>query len=183
MGTGLMQPWTTPFQAPGSLTESNDPGYAARMKLGAEAIQRSAAAHGTLLTGGTLKDLAAYGQTFGSQEYSNVYNRALGEYTNAYNIFGANQNNQFNRLSSLSSSGQNAAAGQANAAQNYGNSASNLVTGVGNAQAAGQVGSANAWNQGLTNTGQTLADLYYQQNQSGYGWNNPDTWTGVGTHH
>ena len=173
-GQGLLAGYQG-FTAPTGVTEQNDPGYQFREQQGQKAIQGSAAANGTLLNGSTLKDLASYQQGLASQEYGNVYNRALGEYTNAYNIFGQNQSNQFNRLSSLSSSGQNAAAGQANAAQNYGQNAGNLITGIGNAQAAGQVGSANAWSSGLSNTGQTLADLYYQQNQSGWNANTPNT--------
>lgn len=73
-------PYTHQFQAPDGLTESNDPGYQARFKMGNDAIQRSAAARGSLLTGGTLKALGQYGQEFASNEYGNVYNRALTGY-------------------------------------------------------------------------------------------------------
>lgn len=65
----------TPFQAP-NLTD--DPGYQFRLKEGLGAIERSAAARGTLGTGGTLKDLMDYGQGLASQEYGNAFNRAMG---------------------------------------------------------------------------------------------------------
>jgi hypothetical protein len=123
------------FNAPSGLDLANDPGYQARMKMGADAIQNSAAAKGKLLTGGTLKDLTQYGQDFGSNEYSNVFNRALSAYganltgqnqgfNQAYNTFGANydifRNNQtdpFNKLYSLTGLGLNAT-GAANGAGN-----------------------------------------------------------------
>lgn len=65
------------FQAPTGITEENDPGYQARLGLGLQAINNSAAAKGTLLTGQTLSDLNQYAQADASQEYGNVYNRAL----------------------------------------------------------------------------------------------------------
>jgi hypothetical protein len=62
----------------------NEPGYQFRLKGGADALERSAAAKGVLRTGGTLKDILDYGQNFASQEYGNVFNRALGEYDRKY---------------------------------------------------------------------------------------------------
>ena len=100
MGPGLMQPWTTPFNRP-ELNESTDPGYAARLAMGAQAIERSASARGLLRTGGLVKDLAQYGQDYGSNEYDKVYGRALGEYQMANNIYNQNQGNQFGRLNDL----------------------------------------------------------------------------------
>lgn len=52
-----------------------DPGYQFRLKEGEKAIQRSAAARGNLMSGGTMKALAQYGQGMASQEYSNAYGR------------------------------------------------------------------------------------------------------------
>ena len=168
MGTGLMAPWTTPFTAPTAAQAAQTPGYQFAAQQGNQAIERSAAAKGTLLNGGTLKDLAAYNQGLASTTYGDTYNRALAEYQQAMATFNNNATTQYNRLMGVSTSGQNAAAGQATAATNYGQNASNTITDIGNAQAAGQVGSASAWNAGLTNTGQTLADLY-ALNKSGYG--------------
>src|SRR6185436_2737218 len=50
------------FVAPTGLTYMNDPGYKERMRLGTDAIEKSAASRGTLLTGGVLKDLNKFGQ-------------------------------------------------------------------------------------------------------------------------
>ena len=107
---------------------STDPGYDFRLREGQKALERSAAAKGTLLNGGTLKSLNDYSQNVASAEYGNIYNRkygeytdtynrskadyttgynkALGEYQTAFNVFGNNQNNMYNRLAGLSGLGQ-----------------------------------------------------------------------------
>jgi len=52
-----------------------DPGYAFRLSEGQKALERSAAARGGLLSGGTGKALQRFGQDYGSQEYTNAFNR------------------------------------------------------------------------------------------------------------
>ena len=114
----LLAPYTktfdyAPFTAPDSANESNDPGFQERLATGEQALQRSAASKGTLLTGGTAKDLTQYGQDYASNEYANVYNRAANDYNtnrnNAYqqylgdeSTFYANQNNPFAKLLAVS---------------------------------------------------------------------------------
>jgi hypothetical protein len=61
-----------------------EPGYEFRLGAGRDALERSAAARGVLRSGGTLQNLLEYGQKFGAQEYSNVFNRALSEYDRRY---------------------------------------------------------------------------------------------------
>lgn len=82
------------FVAPTALDEQNDPGYLARLNLADLGLNKSAAAHGTLLTGGTQKDIGQFNQDYASNEYGNVYNRALQAYqTNAntaLGVYGAN---------------------------------------------------------------------------------------------
>ena len=68
------------FQAPTGVNMSNDPGYAFRLQQGENALQNSAAAKGVLNTGGSLEAALNYGQDYASQEYGNVYNRALQSY-------------------------------------------------------------------------------------------------------
>lgn len=65
------------FIAPNPQDVANDPSYQFRLAEGNKAIEGSAAAKGLLRTGGTLKDLAGYGQDLASQEYSNMFGRAL----------------------------------------------------------------------------------------------------------
>ena len=68
------------FSNPDPQALLNDPAYLFRMEQGQNALNASAAAQGTLHTGGTLRDLIDYGQNFASQEYGNAYNRALQAY-------------------------------------------------------------------------------------------------------
>lgn len=74
------------FSAPTGASEQNDPGYQFRLAQGEQALQNSAAARGVLNTGGTLKDVLGYGQNYASQEYANVFNRALQNYANQYQL-------------------------------------------------------------------------------------------------
>lgn len=184
----LMAPWEYEFafpyfQAPEGEEVFNDPGYQFRQEQGNKAIQRSAAAQGTVLSPATVKALEEYNSGLASQEYGNVYNRRLGEhgrahdqafneFSTAYNVFNRNQDVPFNRLAAIAglgqtSAGQLGAAGSAFGA-NYGNTAmyganaaSDYMTQGANAQAAGRVGGANAWNSALTNIGNNAGQSYY----------------------
>jgi hypothetical protein len=73
------------FAAPDMNAMMRDPGFAARLAGGRDALEKSAAARGVLRTGGTLRDLVNYNQNFAAQEYSNVFQRALAEYGANYN--------------------------------------------------------------------------------------------------
>jgi hypothetical protein len=190
----LLTPWIDnftydPFKAPTTVDEQNDPGYKFRMEQGKQAIERSAASHGTLLTGGTLKDLNDYAQQRGSDEYNNVYARsfsdwstnyqkALGEYRQKYDIYQNNQANIFNRLSSLAGMGQVSATnlGNSNFGSNYSNALlggtqayGNYLTQAANAGAAGLVGGANAWTGALGNLGNDALTWAYLTRGSSYG--------------
>ncbi len=167
----LVTPYQGHFEAPTGLTMQNDPGYQARLAMGTDAIQHSAAARGNILTGGTAKALDTYGQDYGSNEYGNVYNRALTDYQTQYNAYNNDQNNQFSRLMSMSGMGQQAAAQSAAAGQAGVNGIANNILGTatnignayqnaGNANASGIVGSANAWGGAIGGVGDSLSNLY-----------------------
>lgn len=64
----------------------NDPSYQFRFNEGMKALERSAAARGTLRTGNTLEDLVRYGQDFASQEYGRATERALAQHAANYGI-------------------------------------------------------------------------------------------------
>lgn len=66
-----------PFRAPTMEDVYADPSYQSRLREGQGALERSAAAQGTLRTGGTLKDILKYGQDYAAGEYQNIYDRAL----------------------------------------------------------------------------------------------------------
>lgn len=166
----LMQPYGQTFTAPTDVTEQNDPGYQFRLQQGQQALERSAAARGNLLNGGTAKALTQYGQDYASNEYSNVYNRALGQYQQNYNIFQQDQTNQFNRLAAVAGVGQTAAGQLATAGQNAANNSSQILLNSGNAQAAGinnaaaatasgYIGGANAITGGISGVSNNLSQL------------------------
>lgn len=137
-----------------------DPGYAFRLSEGTKALERSAAARGGLLSGGTGKALTRFGQDLGSQEYTNAFNR-----------YQTNRANLLQPLQSLAGQGQSTAntignygqtmTGDINASLgNYGTNASNALIGGANARASSYVGQANALTSAL-GTG-----LGYYQNQN-----------------
>ena len=148
------------FQAPTGANEQNDPGYQFRLQQGAGALENSAAAKGGVLGGNESTALEQYGQNYASNEYSNVYNRAMNNYNT--NVLGP-----YNRLSALSGVGQQAVttSGQ------QGQAAANTVAGInstagaqigqninnaGAATASGYVGAGNAISGGIGNIGQSI---------------------------
>jgi hypothetical protein len=170
-GGAFVKPYSESFNAPTGLTEMNDPGYQARLKLGTDALQRSAAARGGVLTGGTAKALDTYAQDYASNEYNNVFNRALTDYTTKYNAYNTDQANQYNRLASLAGVGQQAAGQLASSGQAASNNISSNLLGTaanvgqqinnaGAATASGYIGAGNAWSNGINGTTSNLANLY-----------------------
>lgn len=117
------------------------PGYQFGLSQGVQALDRSAASKGLVLSGAQLKDTTQFGQNYGMQQAWNPY---------------------ISQLSSLSSLGENSAAGVGNAGLTTGQGIAASITGAGNAGAAGinnaaaagaagQVGVANSLNSGLQN--------------------------------
>jgi hypothetical protein len=212
-GTGVGQgslstPYGKSFTAPTGLDEQNDPGYQARLQLGTDAIQKSAAARGSVVTGGTAKALDTYGQDYASNEYGNVYNRALNTFNSNENTYNTNQTNQYNKLAALAGTGQQTATNLATEGQAASNNVtSNLLgtaaaqgqdyTNAGNATASGYINSANAYggglqgatgilNQGISQNNQLnqfsqLQQLLNARSSSGYGTSSPYT-NGLGDH-
>jgi hypothetical protein len=148
------------FNAPTGVNEQNDPGYQFRLQQGQQALQNSAAARGGLLTGGTAKALNDYAQNSASQEYGNVYNRALQGYQTNANNFYTNQANTYGRLAGLGQQGLQAGSTLGSLLQSGSQNINSINQGATNqinqqlnnqgaAQASGIVGSANAWNGAL----------------------------------
>jgi hypothetical protein len=126
-----------------------DPGYAFRLGEGTKAIERSAAARGGLLSGGTGKALQKFGQDYGSQEFMNAFNR--------YQI--ENQA-KLNPLQSLTGMGQTTANTIGTAGQNMATNVGEAIGSGAAARASGYVGGANALTSGLGTY------LNYTQNQN-----------------
>ena len=130
------------------------PGYQFRQDEGIRAIDRSAAARGMLMSGGTLRELQRYGQGLASSEFGNYANR----------------------LSSLAGIGQGAAfdtgrLGSAAGAQ-VGAGASSLgatIMAGGTAAGAGIVNANNAWQQGIAGAAGQFGSAV-QQFGAGQGW-------------
>lgn len=136
-----------------------DPGYAFRLKRGIEALDRTAAARGGLLSGNQLRGVTEFGQDLASQEYQNAFNRFQTERANILNplqsLGGVGQTS----ANALTSAAGNLGAGTAQMYGNLGSALGASAIGAGNARASGYVGAANALTGGLGNY------LNYQQNQ------------------
>lgn len=116
-----------------------DPGYAFRLQQGQNALESSAAARGSNLSGATLKALTQYGQDMGSQEYQNAYNR-----------WNTDRDRRFNRLSGVAGTGQTASAELQNAGNAFTSGASQSLAGIGNARASGYIAGGNATQNALS---------------------------------
>jgi hypothetical protein len=179
------------FSAPTGLTMENDPGYQARLKLGTDVLEHSAAARGNVLTGGTAKALDTYAQDYASNEYGNVYNRALSGYTTNRDTYNTGQNNTYNRLMGLVSGGESAATNASALGQSGANSVANTLTGnaaavnqqnnnAAAASASGYASQGNIWGSAVNGVGSNLGNLYALQNQGNpyqtlYNAQNPNT--------
>jgi hypothetical protein len=149
----LMAPWTGQFRAPTAEEALNSPGLQFAIQQGQKGIENSAAAKGTLLTGGTLKDLTAYGTGAALQGYGDVYNRAVGEYGINRENFYANQDRPFSKLFNLSSLGAGAANQTGGFGSSYGTNATGSLGDIGNANSAGSAVQGGIWGNYLKNIG------------------------------
>ena len=139
--------YATAEYTPEMFAKGIDPGYQFRLKEGMQGLERSAAARGGLLSGGTLKGIQRYGQDMASQEYTNAFNRYQAERTGTLNPFQA-----------MAGQGQSTANTLTNLGMNYANQAGEAYMGAGNARASGYVGQGNAINQGISG----LSNMYFQ---------------------
>lgn len=103
------------------------PDYQFRFDQGLQALDRSAAARGSLFSGGHSADLIGYGQGMASQSYNDFYNRlaalSQGGQGAAANLGSVGTGN----AASIGGYLQNAATAQGNAAINSANANSNMV--------------------------------------------------------
>jgi len=116
----------------------NDPGVAFRLKTGMDALNRTAAARGGMLSGNALQGAVQYGQDLGSQEYQNAFNR-----------YQAERQARLNPLQSLTGMAQTTANTLGVAGQNMATNVGNDIQAGANARASGYVGGANAISGGI----------------------------------
>ena len=115
-----------------------DPGYAFRQAEGMKALERSAAARGNLLSGGTMKGITRFSQDLASQEYQNAFNR--------YQVERAAK---LNPLQSLMGSGQSATNVMTGSTGQFGQNEAANIYNAGQARASGYIGQANALTNAL----------------------------------
>lgn len=141
---------------------ASDPGYQFRMGQGIQALDRSAAARGMLLSGAQAKGLSQFNQGLASEELNNAYNRTAGvadaartSATNIANLYtgrGAALSNlaigQGTQLNQLGTNTTNAITGI-----NQNNTANQIAaqTAIGQARGSAYTGVANALNSGVSN--------------------------------
>lgn len=106
-----------------------DPSYQFRLDQGLQAVQRSAAARGSLVSGGTMKGINDYAGQSASQEYGAAYGRWNNDQTNIYN-----------RLAGIAGLGQSANSSTASAGAAAASGEGQAATAAGQAQAAGTLG-------------------------------------------
>jgi hypothetical protein len=138
--TGFAAPWN-PSQV------SSTPGYQFTLDQGNQAIQRSAAAQGGLLSGAAAKAMDTYTTGLADQTYNQQYNNYLAGSQQAYN-----------QLAGVAGIGQSTATNLANTGASTANSMANTtaagITGSANATAAGMVGATNSLTSGAGNLSQ-----------------------------
>ena len=137
-----------------------DPGYGFRLKRGLDAMERTAAARGGLLSGNQLRGAMEFGQDLASQEYGNAFNRYQTERANILNPLQSLGGVGQTATNTLTGAAGNLGAGMASAYGNLGSALSANAINAGNARASGYMGTANALSSAI---GQGLN--YYQNQQ------------------
>lgn len=90
-----LKPWTGTFTAPTAADVAATPGFQFDMDAGIKGLQRSAAAKGTLLTGGTLKATNQYATDYANTKYQDAYNNAYNTYESNRSDFLTNEANRY----------------------------------------------------------------------------------------
>lgn len=173
-----IQPFTDTFSAPTTVDLQNSPGFLGRVATADRGIQNSAAARGTLLTGGTLKGLSAYNQDLASNEYNNLFGQNMQQYLNKFNIFNTNETNRFNSQSA----NRNTDYGMFNTNRNFDLSANNQFFNQGMANKNFGLASNNQFfNQGmsLANFGLNANNQQFDQGLATTASNRADTQQGL----
>lgn len=177
-GPNALNPANYAFQAPTEADMMQDPGYQFRMQQGQQALERSAAARGGLLSGGFARGLTEYAQGMGSQEYGNVYQRRYGEnqlrygrdlaqnqsqyeralqrYTTNYNAGLQSWQARMQPWQTLAYGGQQATQQLGTLGANYASNVGSILQASANAQGASQMAQANAWGNFANQTANTL---------------------------
>ena len=181
-GVGALNAADYAFRPPTAADMLRDPGYQFRMQQGQQALERSAAARGGLLSGGFARNLTEYAQGVGAQEYSNVYQRKMGEnqlrygraltrnqsayeralqnYQTRYNVGMGQWKAQLAPWQTLAGGGQQAGEFGAQLGSNYASQVGSILQANANAQGASQLAQANAWSNFASQSANALGGAY-----------------------
>ncbi len=105
-GGTILDPWTQQFAAPTAAQAMQTPGLQFAMDAAQRGIERGAASKGTLLTGGTQRDLAAELTGLALQGYGGAYDRSLGQYLLNRENFYNNQDRPYSKLTGTAALGR-----------------------------------------------------------------------------
>jgi hypothetical protein len=94
-GPAPTAPTLTSFTVPTEAQLEASPGYESRRAAGQLGMERSAAAQGSVLSGGTQQALARYNQDYASNEYANLFGQTLSANVNNNNVTQGNFGNAF----------------------------------------------------------------------------------------
>ncbi len=174
--------------APFKFDPNQDPGYKFRLQQGMQALERSSAARGGLLSGGTLKDITNYSQDAASNEYMNSYNRYQNDQTTKYNRLAAMAGVGQQTASQLGTMGQNASNTIGNILMTSGQQQGNAINDAAQARASGYLNSAGAWGGAINGIGNSISQfllmkqLFPQAPASvPYGQYQPQPYLGIGS--
>lgn len=103
-----------------------DPGYEFRLGEGEKGINRALAARGGFDSGSALKALARYNQDYGSNEFTNAFNRDAANKSNIYNMLSGQSSQGLQAAGTKTGALQSSANNQANIASNMSNQVNNL---------------------------------------------------------
>ena len=157
-GQGLLTPWTQQFSPLSAAQVQQTPGYQFQLQQGENAMQNSAAAKGSLLTGRTLADLNNYAQGTANSAYQQYgVQDPLLQYQTAYQSFLNNQQNTYSMLAGQQNTGLQAAGGASSLISNMGGDIASLMGQKGAAQAQGTIGQANAYGSILPGIGNSIS--------------------------
>lgn len=132
------------FQQPTEQDMMLDPGYQFRLNQGIEATTRALTKSGQAWGGRRGIALMDYAQGLASQEYGNVYNRALQNYQTNY----GRRTDILNRYAGIADVGRSATTNLGSIGQAYAANIGQSITGTGRQVAATQTGEANAYAAG-----------------------------------
>ena len=145
----------TEYQNFGMQQFQQDPGYNFRMSEGMKGLERSAAARGGLLSGGTLKGIQRFGQDLASQEFQNAFNR-----------YGIERERRLAPLQSLAGVGQTTSQQLGAAGTGFANTMGNIGMNQANVQGNAAMARASAYGNTL-NQLSGLAGGYFGRSGGG----------------